>query len=126
MAVAFAESNGEIMGSGDDGVICGCGGHSELMREPVDGVDDSSGIGGWCPNAETAVMLEAGADVVASNCMDSEGFASVSRFVGKDFNTGWSDGCFIKIEMAMYLGMSGETGVYARRSKEIQSKDCLW
>ena len=102
----FAKSDCEVMGSGDDGIIGGGSRHFELMWEPVDGVYDASGVGGRRPNAETLIMMEAGADVVSTDGVDGKGFTGGGRLMGKNFDAGWSKGRFVKIEMAVYLGMS--------------------
>ena len=66
-------------------------------------------------------MIEAGANIVASDGMNGKGFASISRFVGKYFDAGWSERCFVKVEMAMDLRMGRKLWINSRRSKKIKS-----
>lgn len=81
LAIGLAKGDGEIMGGCDDGVIGGGCGHFDFVGKPVDGVDDTGGIGGRGPNGETPVMVEAWADVVAADGVDGKGFTSGGGFM---------------------------------------------
>jgi hypothetical protein len=70
--------------------------------------------------------MEAGADVIATDGVNGEGFASVSGFMGEDLNAGGSKWGLVKVEMSVSLGVCREFRIDPRGSEEVESQDCLW
>ena len=116
MAFGFAKCCSEVFGSGNDGVIGGSSGHFNGVWEPVDSVDDACGIGGRSPNVETLVVVQAWAYIVSLHSVKCKGFASVCRFMRKDFDARWHQRCFDIIAISVNLRMCRQFWVDARET----------
>ena len=75
------------------------------MWEPVDSVGNADGIGGGYPHLVASVVVKTGSKVEATGGVDGEGFSSFGAFVREDFDAGWSQGGFCKIEGAVDLSV---------------------
>jgi hypothetical protein len=69
--------------------------------------------------------MEARAYIVTSNGVNGEGFATVGRFVGKNFYARWGERSFVEIKMAMDLSMSGKFWIDAGWPKNVEGEDSL-
>jgi hypothetical protein len=113
----LTESSGEILCSGNENVGGTGNWHGEVVREPVNGIGDADGIGGWNPDLIAAVMIVAWANVETAGRVHGKGFSAFSSFVGVKFDAGWSQWGLVEIEGAMNLGMGGQLGVDTGRTK---------
>jgi hypothetical protein len=57
LSIGLAKCCSKVFGSSHNGIICGCGGHFDVMGKPVDGVDNAGCIGQWCPDVEALVVM---------------------------------------------------------------------
>jgi hypothetical protein len=94
--------------------------------KPIDGVGDAKGVGGRNVDAITAIMVETGANVIASSGVDSEGFSFFGSFVDEDFDSWWGEWRFVEIESTEDLGVCRELWVDAGGAKEVQRECGLW
>jgi hypothetical protein len=107
VTIRFAQCCGKVFGNCNDCITCGCCGHFDVMGKPVNSVDNAACIGQRCPDGEATVVMEAQANLVASDGLDCKEFASVSRFMSKDFDARWSERCLVKVEVAVDLRVCG-------------------
>jgi hypothetical protein len=68
------------------------------VRELVNSVGNTDGVGGRDPYVVAAVVIEARANVVAASRVDGESFMAFSAFMGVDFDAGGSKRRFVKVE----------------------------
>ena len=121
-----AEGGNHVVGGGDEDVVGGGDGHSDLCGHPGEGVDDAFGAGVGGPDAIAAIVAGSWAEVPAVDGVWRPGAAYGGFLVDEHACAWWSEGSAVVIEGAVHLGVGGEERIDAGGAEEVEADECLW
>ncbi len=126
VVLVLSEGSSEIFGGGEKDVGGAGSGHGKVVWEPADCVGDADGIGGRDPDVVAAVVMKAGADVVAASGVNGESLSAFGTFMGVDLDAGWSEWRLVEIVRTVNLCMGGQLRINSGRTEQIECESGLW